>query len=149
VHYAPRSDTSAGLAEQGWWPLWVVDFPMFEWSAEDKRWDSLQSPFLPSRCDGHEDYARPGIPARALSKAYDIVLNGWVGWIRRRIGALSHIRQEVQSKVFRALGIERKKRRKKFGFLLEALQFGRAAPRRTWPLARPNRHHDWRAWSHP
>src|SRR6266850_907013 len=107
-----------GLAEKGWRPLWVVDFPMFEWSAEDKRWDALHHPFT-SPMDGHEDYLDRD-PGKALSKAYDMVLNGWeIGG-----GSVRIHRQDVQSKVFRALGIGAEEAQKKFGFLLEALQFG-------------------------
>jgi aspartyl-tRNA synthetase len=107
-----------GLAEKGWRPLWVVDFPMFEWSAEDKRWGALHHPFT-SPMDGHEDYLDRD-PGKALSKAYDMVLNGWeIGG-----GSVRIHRQEVQSKVFRALGVGAEEAQKKFGFLLEALQFG-------------------------
>ncbi len=107
-----------GLAEKGWRPLWVVDFPMFEWNGEDKRWDALHHPFT-SPMDGHEDFL-DGDPGKALSKAYDIVLNGWeIGG-----GSVRIHRQEVQSQVFRILGISAEDAQKKFGFLLEALQFG-------------------------
>ena len=107
-----------GLAEKGWRPLWVVDFPMFEWNAEDKHWDALHHPFT-SPMDGHEVYLGAD-PGKALSKAYDMVLNGWeIGG-----GSLRIHRQEVQSKVFTTLGISAEDAQKKFGFLLEALQFG-------------------------
>ncbi|MGH8693720.1 MAG: aspartate--tRNA ligase [Burkholderiales bacterium] len=107
-----------GLAEKGWRPLWVVDFPMFEWNEEDKRWDALHHPFT-SPMDGHEAYLEAD-PGKALSKAYDMVLNG--GEIGG--GSVRIHRQEVQSRVFRALGISAEDAQKKFGFLLEALQFG-------------------------
>ncbi|HKQ25012.1 MAG TPA: aspartate--tRNA ligase [Burkholderiales bacterium] len=107
-----------GLAEKGWRPLWVVDFPMFEWNGEEKRWDALHHPFT-SPMDGHEAYLDAD-PGKALSKAYDMVLNGWeIGG-----GSVRIHRQEVQSRVFTALGISAEDAQKKFGFLLEALQFG-------------------------
>ena len=107
-----------GLAEKGWRPLWVVDFPMFEWNGEERRWDALHHPFT-SPMDGHEVYLDAD-PGKALSKAYDMVLNGWeIGG-----GSVRIHRQEVQSRVFTALGISAEDAQKKFGFLLEALQFG-------------------------
>ncbi|HYN26688.1 MAG TPA: aspartate--tRNA ligase, partial [Burkholderiales bacterium] len=107
-----------GLAEKGWRPVWVMDFPMFAWNGEDKRWDALHHPFT-SPMDGHEAYLDAD-PGKALSKAYDMVLNGWeIGG-----GSVRIHRQEVQSKVFRALGISAEDAQKKFGFLTEALQFG-------------------------
>jgi len=107
-----------GLAEKGWRPLWVVEFPMFEWNEEDKRWDALHHPFT-SPMDGHEELLASD-PGKALSKAYDVVLNGWeIGG-----GSVRIHRQDVQSRVFRALGIDAENAQRKFGFLLEALQFG-------------------------
>jgi aspartyl-tRNA synthetase len=107
-----------GLAEKGWRPLWVVDFPMFDWNEEEKRWDALHHPFT-SPMDGHEEYLESE-PGRALSKAYDIVLNGWeIGG-----GSVRIHRQDVQSKVFRALDIGPEEAQAKFGFLLDALQYG-------------------------
>jgi aspartyl-tRNA synthetase len=107
-----------GYAQPGWKPLWVLDFPMFEWNEEDKRWDALHHPFT-SPQDGHEDYLDRD-PGRALSKAYDMVLNGWeIGGGSVRIHS-----QQVQSKVFSALGIGSEEARAKFGFLLDALQYG-------------------------
>jgi len=107
-----------GLAEKGWRPLWVVDFPMFEWNEEEKRWDALHHPFT-SPMDGHEELLDSD-PGKALSKAYDVVLNGSeIGG-----GSVRIHRQDVQSRVFRALGISAEDAQKKFGFLLEALQFG-------------------------
>ncbi len=107
-----------GLAESGWKPLWVVDFPMFERDEENNRWAALHHPFT-SPADGHEDLLSSD-PGKALSKAYDMVLNGWeVGG-----GSVRIHRQEVQAKVFQALNISDEEAREKFGFLLDALQFG-------------------------
>ncbi|MBU0594485.1 MAG: aspartate--tRNA ligase [Gammaproteobacteria bacterium] len=107
-----------GLAESGWKPLWVVDFPMFERDEENNRWAALHHPFT-SPADGHEDLLSSD-PGKALSKAYDMVLNGWeVGG-----GSVRIHRQEVQAKVFQALNISDEEAQEKFGFLLEALQFG-------------------------
>jgi len=107
-----------GFAEPGWKPLWVLDFPMFEWNEEEKRWDALHHPFT-SPMDGHEEYL-DSEPGRALSKAYDMVLNGWeIGG-----GSVRIHRQDVQSKVFSALNLQPEEARMKFGFLLDALQFG-------------------------
>jgi aspartyl-tRNA synthetase len=107
-----------GLVEKGWRPLWVVDFPMFEWDEEAKRWGAMHHPFTSPK-DGHEDLLASD-PARALSKGYDMVLNGWeIGG-----GSVRIHRAEVQAKVFNALGISDEEARAKFGFLLDNLQFG-------------------------
>ena len=107
-----------GFVQPGWRPLWVLDFPMFEWNDEEKRWDALHHPFT-APMDGHEDYLDSD-PGKALSKAYDMVLNGWeIGG-----GSVRIHRQDVQSKVFSALNIDPEQARKKFGFLLDALQYG-------------------------
>jgi len=107
-----------GYAEAGWRPLWVVDFPMFEWDDEAKRWAAMHHPFTSPK-DGHEDLLASD-PGKALSKGYDMVLNGWeIGG-----GSVRIHRAEVQSKVFRALGITEEEARAKFGFLLDNLQFG-------------------------
>jgi aspartyl-tRNA synthetase len=107
-----------GLVQAGWRPLWVVDFPMFEWDEEEKRWAALHHPFT-APVDGHEDLLESD-PGKARSKAYDVVLNGWeVGG-----GSVRIHRQDVQSKVFRALGISPEQAEQKFGFLLKALQYG-------------------------
>lgn len=107
-----------GLSEPGWKPLWVVDFPMFERDEEENRWKALHHPFT-SPADGHEDFLETN-PEKALSKAYDMVLNGSeIGG-----GSVRIHRQEVQSKVFRALNIGIDEAQEKFGFLLEALQYG-------------------------
>jgi aspartyl-tRNA synthetase len=107
-----------GLSESGWKPLWVIDFPMFERDEEENRWKALHHPFT-SPADGHEDLLETD-PEKALSKAYDMVLNGSeIGG-----GSVRIHRQEVQSKVFRALNIGIDEAHEKFGFLLEALQYG-------------------------
>jgi aspartyl-tRNA synthetase len=107
-----------GLVEKGWRPLWVVDFPMFEWDEEGKRWGAMHHPFTSPK-DGHEDLLASD-PARALSKGYDMVLNGWeIGG-----GSVRIHRADVQAKVFKALGISDEEARAKFGFLLDNLQFG-------------------------
>ncbi|SFW19325.1 aspartate--tRNA ligase [Nitrosovibrio sp. Nv17] len=107
-----------GLARDGWRPLWVVDFPMFEHDDEACRWKALHHPFT-SPADGHEDLLETD-PGSALSKAYDMVLNGSeIGG-----GSVRIHRRDVQSKVFRALDIGADEAREKFGFLLEALQYG-------------------------
>ena len=107
-----------GYAEGGWKPLWVVDFPMFEFDEEAHRWTALHHPFT-SPADGHENLLTSD-PGKALSKAYDMVLNGWeIGG-----GSVRIHREEVQSKVFKALNISVDEAKEKFGFLLEALQFG-------------------------
>jgi aspartyl-tRNA synthetase len=107
-----------GLSEPGWKPVWVVDFPMFEWNEDESRWQALHHPFT-APADGHEDLLE-NAPGKALSKAYDMVLNGSeIGG-----GSVRIHRQEIQSKVFRALNIGAEEAQEKFGFLLEALQYG-------------------------
>jgi aspartyl-tRNA synthetase len=107
-----------GIAESGWRPLWVVDFPMFEWDAEAKRWAAMHHPFTsPANLDPAALEARPG---EALAKAYDLVLNGSeIGGGSVRIHS-----QELQSVVFDLLGISAEEARLKFGFLLDALKYG-------------------------
>lgn len=107
-----------GFASKEWKPLWVVDFPMFEFDAEGKRWLARHHPFTAPK-DGHENLFETD-PGHALAKAYDVVLNGWeLGG-----GSVRIHREEVQSKVFRALGIDAASAQAKFGFLLDALQYG-------------------------
>ncbi|CAN6134901.1 AspS Aspartyl-tRNA synthetase [Methylophilaceae bacterium] len=103
---------------RAWAPLWVVDFPMFEHDEENDRWAALHHPFTAPK-DGHEDLLVSD-PGAALSKAYDMVLNGWeVGG-----GSVRIHKQDIQSKVFDALKISKEEAQEKFGFLLEALQYG-------------------------
>ncbi|GKS70189.1 aspartyl-tRNA synthetase [Nitrosomonas sp. PY1] len=107
-----------GHAELNWKPLWVVDFPMFERDEEENRWQALHHPFT-SPIDGHENFLESD-PGKALSKAYDMVLNGSeIGG-----GSVRIHRQDIQSKVFRALNISEQEAQEKFGFLLQALQYG-------------------------
>jgi aspartyl-tRNA synthetase len=107
-----------GFAEAGWRPAWVVDFPMFEYDDEAKRWVAMHHPFTSPK-DGHEQFFDSD-PGKALAKAYDVVLNGWeLGG-----GSVRIHRAELQSQVFRALGIGAEEARRKFGFLLDALQYG-------------------------
>ena len=104
------------LAAEGFRPLWVVDFPMFEWDAEGRRWAAMHHPFTSPQTD---DPAQLN-PATALARAYDMVLNGTeIG-----CGSVRIFRQEMQSVVFGLLGIEPAEARTKFGFLLDALRFG-------------------------
>jgi aspartyl-tRNA synthetase len=107
-----------GLVEAGWRPLWVVDFPMFEWDAEARRWMAMHHPFTsPADPDPAKLTADPG---DALARAYDMVLNGSeIGG-----GSIRIHRQELQSAVFALLGISAEQAQQKFGFLLEALSQG-------------------------
>ena len=103
---------------RAWAPLWVVDFPMFEHDAENDRWAALHHPFTAPK-DGHEEMLTTN-PGACLSKAYDMVLNGWeVGG-----GSVRIHKQDIQSKVFDALKISKEEAQEKFGFLLDALQYG-------------------------
>jgi aspartyl-tRNA synthetase len=107
-----------GLAEKGWRPLWVVDFPMFEQDPETREWKARHHPFTSPK-DGHEQYI-DSAPEKAYAKAYDVVLNGWeIGG-----GSVRIHRPEVQKKVFAAMKIAPEEQRAKFGFLLDALQYG-------------------------
>ena len=106
------------FAVAGWKALWVVDFPMFEYDDEAKRWVAMHHPFTAPK-DGHEDYLASD-PSKAIAKAYDMVLNGSeIGG-----GSVRIHREEVQSKVFRALAIGAEEAKLKFGYLLDALQYG-------------------------
>jgi len=107
-----------GLVREGWRPLWVVDFPMFEWDADERRWVALHHPFTAPRVD---DPARlADSPASVRSRAYDLVLNGTeVGG-----GSIRIHRPEMQEAVFGLLGIGPEEAREKFGFLLDALRYG-------------------------
>ncbi len=107
-----------GFATTGWRPLWVVDFPMFEFNDESKTWGARHHPFTAPK-DGHEELFQTD-PGGAIAKAYDVVLNGWeIGG-----GSVRIHRPDVQAKVFSSLGISVEDQQKKFGFLLDALQYG-------------------------
>ena len=109
---------TGGLFDNVWKPLWVVDFPMFEYDEEADRYVAAHHPFTSPK-DGHEDLLSTD-PSKAIAKAYDMVLNGWeIGG-----GSVRIHREEVQSKVFRALKIDAEEAQLKFGFLLDALQYG-------------------------
>jgi aspartyl-tRNA synthetase len=106
------------LLTPGWRPLWVVEFPMFEWDADAKRWVAMHHPFTAPRND--DPAALRAAPGAALARAYDMVLNGSeIGG-----GSVRIHRQEMQSTVFELLGIAADEAQKKFGFLLDALKFG-------------------------
>jgi aspartyl-tRNA synthetase len=108
----------SGLFEDRWAPLWVVDFPMFEHDEESDRWMAVHHPFTAPK-DGHEDLMVTD-PANCISKGYDMVLNGW----EMGGGSVRIHRAEVQKKVFDALKISPEEAQQKFGFLLDALQYG-------------------------
>jgi len=110
--------TERGLAAAGWKPLWVVDFPMFEFDEDKKTWGARHHPFTAPK-EGHEVLFTTD-PGKAIAKAYDVVLNGWeIGG-----GSVRIHKPEVQAKVFSALKISPEDQRKKFGFLLDALSYG-------------------------
>jgi aspartyl-tRNA synthetase len=107
-----------GLFEDKWAPLWVVDFPMFEHDDEADRWVAVHHPFTAPK-DGHENLMETD-PGACIAKAYDMVLNGWeIGG-----GSVRIHRADVQAKVFEALKIGPDEQKLKFGFLLDALQYG-------------------------
>jgi len=107
-----------GLTRPGWQPLWVVDFPMFEWDEDARRWSAMHHPFTSPQDD--DPAALRAFPAGALARAYDVVLNGSeIGG-----GSVRIHRQEMQSTVFELLGIDAAEAALKFGFLLEALKLG-------------------------
>ncbi len=108
----------SGLFEARWAPLWVVDFPMFEFDEDAQRWSAVHHPFTAPK-DGHENYMATA-PEKCLSKAYDMVINGWeIGG-----GSVRIHKADVQQKAFDALRINAEEAQLKFGFLLDALQYG-------------------------
>ena len=113
-----RIGNERGLAETGWRPLWVVDFPMFEYDDEAGQWKARHHPFTSPK-DGHEQYLEAA-PEKAYAKAYDMVLNGW----EVAGGSVRIHRHEIQQQVFRGLKMSAEEQRAKFGFLLDALQYG-------------------------
>jgi len=98
--------------------LWVLDFPMFEWNADEKRWEAAHHPFTSVHDDDLEKLTAD--PARCRAKSYDIVLNG----TELGSGSIRIHRRDVQSKVFAALGFSDEEARRRFGFLLDALEYG-------------------------
>jgi aspartyl-tRNA synthetase len=103
---------------KAWEPLWVIDFPMFEYDDEGKRWNACHHPFTSPK-DEHLEFLETD-PGRCLAKAYDLALNGSeIGG-----GSVRIHKEDVQSKVFRALNIGAEEAQHKFGFLLDALQYG-------------------------
>jgi aspartyl-tRNA synthetase len=107
-----------GLFEDRWAPMWVVDFPMFEFDEENQRYTAVHHPFTAPK-DGHEDWMTTA-PEKCIAKGYDMVLNGWeIGG-----GSVRIHRADVQAKVFDALKITPEEQKIKFGFLLDALQYG-------------------------
>lgn len=107
-----------GLFEAGWRPMWVVDFPMFEFDEDAQRYTAVHHPFTAPK-DGHEDWMVTA-PEKCIAKGYDMVLNGWeIGG-----GSVRIHRADVQQKVFDALKITPEEAQLKFGFLLDALQYG-------------------------
>jgi len=107
-----------GLFEDKWAPLWVVDFPMFEYDDDSKRWNAVHHPFTAPK-DGHDELMKTD-PGACIAKAYDMVLNGWeIGG-----GSVRIHRADVQARVFEALNITPEEQKVKFGFLLDALQYG-------------------------
>jgi aspartyl-tRNA synthetase len=107
-----------GLFEDRWAPMWVVDFPMFEYDEESQRYTAVHHPFTAPK-DGHEDWMVTA-PEKCISKGYDMVLNGW----EMGGGSVRIHRADVQQKVFDALKISPEEAKQKFGFLLDALQYG-------------------------
>ena len=107
-----------GFAQPGWRPLWVVDFPMFEYDDQKKTWGARHHPFTAPKA-GHENLFESD-PAHTIAKAYDVVLNGWeIGG-----GSVRIHQPDIQAKVFRALKMSADDQRRKFGFLLDSLQYG-------------------------
>src|SRR5690349_12299033 len=107
-----------GHAEGGFKPVWIVDFPAFEYDDEHKRWNAAHHPFTSPK-DEHVDLLASD-PGKVLAKAYDVAMNGWeLGG-----GSVRIHRAEVQAKQFAALGISHEDQRAKFGFLLDALSYG-------------------------
>src|SRR5579875_228072 len=108
----------SGRVEQGWRPLWVIDFPMFEWDADEKRWVAMHHPFTSPQTDDPAELAAS--PGTALARAYDLALNGSeIGG-----GSVRIHRPEMQAAVFQLLGIGAEEAQRKFGFLLDALKYG-------------------------
>lgn len=106
-----------GMVKEGWQPLWVVDFPMFDWNEDEKRWDAIHHPFTAPTGTVQDLKDNPG---ESISKGYDIVMNG----VELGGGSIRIHQQDMQSAVLELLGISEEEAEAKFGFLLEALQYG-------------------------
>ncbi|MCK5871656.1 MAG: aspartate--tRNA ligase, partial [Methylococcales bacterium] len=106
-----------GLIDGKWKPVWVIDFPMFDWDEKSQRWNAIHHPFTAPSCSVE---AMQADPKAALSRAYDLVLNGTeVGG-----GSIRIHKTDMQASVFKLLGISDEEAHEKFGFLLEALKYG-------------------------
>ena len=106
-----------GMVKEGWQPLWVVDFPMFDWNEDEKRWDAIHHPFTAPTGSVQDLKDNPG---ESISKGYDIVMNG----VELGGGSIRIHQQDMQAAVLELLGISEQEAEAKFGFLLEALQYG-------------------------
>ena len=106
-----------GLLEGEWKPLWLIDFPMFDWDDKNQRWNAIHHPFTAPSCSIEELEANPG---EALSRAYDLILNG----TELGGGSIRINHTDMQTKVFEILGIGEEEGKEKFGFLLDALKYG-------------------------
>ena len=106
-----------GLIEGKWKPVWIVDFPMFDWDDKGQRWNAIHHPFTAPGCSVDKLEENPGI---ALSRAYDLVLNG----TELGGGSIRIHNTDMQKRVFKLLGIGSEEAQEKFGFLLEALKYG-------------------------
>jgi aspartyl-tRNA synthetase len=113
-----RLGQDLGFTQRGWRALWVVDWPMFEWDEGESRWLALHHPFTAPKV--FDAQAIESDPAAALSQGYDLVLNG----VEIGGGSVRIHRADIQSAVFRLLGIGEEEAREKFGFLLDALRYG-------------------------
>lgn len=110
---------ATGIFSEGWKPLWVVDFPMFEFDDKNNRYSAVHHPFTSIK-DGHDTFIDNEEYDKVISKAYDMVLNGWeIGG-----GSIRISNNSLQNKIFKALGIDEKRAREQFGFLLDALKYG-------------------------
>jgi aspartyl-tRNA synthetase len=106
------------IPDNRWELLWVTDFPLFDWNADERRWDSVNHPFTAPREDDLPLLEKD--PGRVLAKAYDVILNGWeLGG-----GSIRIHDRETQAKVFRLIGLSDEQARDRFGFFLEALEYG-------------------------
>ena len=123
--------------------LWVVDFPMFEWDEEENRWNAAHHPFTSVHDDDLEKLT--GDPARCRAKSYDLVLNG----VELGSGSIRIHRRDLQAKVFAALGMESEEAHRRFGYLLDALEYGASAARRNRAGPGPAGHDPGRRNLHP